>query len=74
MAEHSLSEANVKATERTQMSVVTKRYAVSIVAIIAIGFIEGMALLQGIDGTMMVLSIGAIAGLGGYQIGRIRRE
>ena len=56
------------------MSVVTKRYAVSIVAIIAIGFIEGMALLQGIDGTMMVLSIGAIAGLGGYQIGRIRRE
>ena len=56
------------------MSDLGKRHAVSIVAIIAIGFIEGMALFQGIDGTMMVLSIGAIAGLGGYQIGRIRRE
>jgi hypothetical protein len=37
-------------------------------AIVCIFFLEGIALLQGIDGTALSASIAMIAGLGGYTI------
>jgi len=39
----------------------------SVFAMISIGFLEYTALKQGIDGTMFALSVGLIAGLGGYK-------
>ena len=42
-------------------------------AIIVIGIIEIVALLNGINGIAMSLSIGAIAGMGGFEIGNIYR-
>ena len=48
---------------------------VPLAAVICIAVIEAIALAQGIDGTMLAMSIGAIAGLGGYHIRKIiRRE
>lgn len=41
------------------------------VAIIVIGIIEIIALLNGINGVAISLSIGAIAGIGGFEIGNI---
>ena len=43
---------------------------VSIIAIIAVTFLEGMAIYKGIDGTYFVPSIVLISGLGGYHIGK----
>lgn len=39
-----------------------------IVAIIAIAFLESLALYKGINGVMLSLSVGSITGLGGYGI------
>jgi len=41
-----------------------------IAAITAITILEGLAIWQGIDGALLGLAITAIAGLGGYSIGR----
>ena len=38
------------------------------VSILAIAGIEVVALLKGVDGALMVLAVGAIAGLAGYVI------
>ena len=40
----------------------------AIAAIIGITVLESLALLQGIDGTLFVLAVAAIAGLGGYVL------
>ena len=40
------------------------------IAIIGIVILEGIALIQGIDGQMLSVGIGVIAGLGGYQYGK----
>jgi len=39
-----------------------------VVAIVALTVIEVVALFQGINGTVMSLIIGAIAGIGGYAV------
>ena len=39
-----------------------------IIAIIAITLLEGIALFKGINGAIFSVAIGAIAGLGGYEI------
>lgn len=40
----------------------------SIAAIIAIAGLEALAILKGIDGTVLALVIAVISGLGGYNI------
>lgn len=45
-----------------------------IVAIICISILEGIALWRGINGTVFATVIAAIAGLGGYTLGRITKE
>jgi len=44
---------------------------VPLVAVLSIALIEAMAISKGIDGTLLSLSIAAIAGLGGYGIRKI---
>ena len=44
---------------------------VLIVCIIAIVFIEVVALMKGIDGKLLAVAIGAIAGLGGYTLPKL---
>jgi hypothetical protein len=41
---------------------------IPLAAILCVTVIEAIALAQGIDGTMLAMSIGAISGLGGYHI------
>lgn len=43
----------------------------TVAAIVVIGIIEAVALLQGIDGVMLSLAIAAIAGLGGYSLSEV---
>ena len=45
-----------------------KKKIIPIIAILAIVILESQALCYGIDGTVLSLCIGAIAGLGGYEI------
>lgn len=45
---------------------------ITIIAIIAIATLETIALINGINGALLGFAITAIAGLGGYQIGRYR--
>jgi len=51
-----------------------KLIIVPIVAILAIVAIEVYALSQGINGITMSLSIGAVAGLGGYEMKALREK
>lgn len=41
-------------------------------AILSIAFVEAMAITHGIDGVMLTLCVAAIAGLGGYQINKLK--
>lgn len=41
---------------------------ITLVAILVIGTIETIALCKGMNGVMLSLSVGAIAGLGGYTV------
>ena len=43
------------------------------VAMLCIAILEGIAMSQGINGTGLSLAIGALAGLGGYTLGRSAR-
>lgn len=45
------------------------KHLISIIAILGIVAIEYMALKAGINGKMLALSLCAIAGLGGYEVG-----
>lgn len=45
-----------------------------LVAIIAIATLEGIALWRGMNGAIFGLAIAAIAGLGGFTIGSIRKS
>jgi len=45
----------------------------TIVAIIAITILEGLAIFKGINGAVFGIGIAAIAGLGGFAIGRFKR-
>jgi len=38
------------------------------VAIVAIAYLERLAILAGIDGWLLALAVAAIAGLGGYEL------
>jgi len=44
---------------------------VLVVCVLAIVFIETVALMNGIDGKLLAIAIGAIAGLGGYTLPKI---
>ena len=44
----------------------------ALLAIVAIAVLEAIALLRGVDGTLLAFSIAIIAGLGGYYVGRNR--
>lgn len=44
---------------------------VSIVAILALSFIQWQLLVHGIDGTMALLIVGAIAGIAGFNVQKI---
>ncbi len=46
---------------------------ITIVAILGIVYLEGLAIMAGINGTLFATVIAAIAGLGGYTIG-IKKE
>lgn len=48
--------------------------AVTITAIVAITVLEIVALLKGIDGTLMATVVAAIAGLGGYTLGQVLKQ
>lgn len=43
-----------------------------IVVIVCIAGLEALAMLLGIDGAMLALAIGALAGLAGYELKAIR--
>ena len=44
---------------------------VSIVAILALSFIQWQLLVHGIDGTIAILVVGAIAGIAGFNVQKI---
>ena len=44
------------------------------VAILGITILDSIALMNGIDGTVLSLSIAGIAGIGGYEIGNLRKK
>jgi len=44
------------------------------VAILGITILDSVALLNGIDGTVLSLSIAGIAGIGGYEIGNLKKK
>ena len=46
----------------------------TIYAIGAIFILEVIALYQGVNGSCLALSIAALAGLGGYEIGRLKKK
>jgi len=46
----------------------------SIVAICGIVSIEIVALFHGINGTLLIMSIAAIAGIAGYKVGGVRKD
>lgn len=45
----------------------------TIIAIIVIGILEVIALAKGIDGAALAAGVAAIAGLGGYQLGKSQK-
>lgn len=46
----------------------------TIIAIICITILQAVALVQGVNGTILSATIAALAGLGGYAIGKYRRS
>ena len=51
-----------------------KHIAVSIAAIGALTILEVVALLKGIDGTLLIIVVGSISGLGGFSLSRVLRR
>jgi len=49
------------------------KHFVTIAAILSIAVIEGLAILQNINGVILSSSIGVIAGLAGYGVGKKRK-
>jgi len=45
----------------------------TLVAIIAIALLEGLALWQGINGTGLSIAVAAIAGLGGFAARKVKK-
>lgn len=52
------------------MSKLKDRWKVRIIAILVIGFLEAIALMKNIDGSLLALSFAAIGGIAGYKIKR----
>lgn len=44
---------------------------VTIVSIVSILILEGLAIFKGMDGVALAAGVGAIAGLGGFRLGKI---
>ena len=51
---------------------INEKTILGIIAIISITVLDSVALMNGIDGTILTLSIGGIAGIGGYEVGRLK--
>jgi len=51
-----------------------KHIAVSIAAIVALTVLEVVALLKGIDGTLLIIVVGSISGLGGFTLSKAIRR
>ena len=49
------------------------KHYVTVTAIVVIGVIEGLAVMKGIDGVILSSTIGVIAGLAGFTVGRIKK-
>jgi hypothetical protein len=49
------------------------RLLAPIIAILSLTVIECFALHNGIDGTVLILVVGAVAGLGGFELERLIR-
>jgi hypothetical protein len=45
-----------------------------IISILVLGWLETVALLKGIDGSLFASAIAVIGGIGGYHIGRTRKR
>jgi len=46
------------------------KHYVTVAAIVSITILEGLAIMQGINGIVLASSIGVIAGLGGFIAGK----
>ncbi|GAH80882.1 unnamed protein product [marine sediment metagenome] len=49
-------------------SMKSREFALSMVAVVAIAYLERLAILAGINGWLLALAVAAIAGLGGYEL------
>ena len=54
------------------MIIMQDKTALSIAAIMGIVILDSVALCMGIDGTLLIACIGAIAGIGGYRFKAVR--
>ena len=46
----------------------------AIIAILVVGSLEAYAIYQGLNGVTLSLSVAAITGLGGYEVGILRQR
>lgn len=49
------------------------KHYVIMTAIVVIGVIEGLAIMKGIDGVILSSTIGVIAGLAGFVVGKTKK-
>ena len=50
------------------------KHYVTMTAIIVIGVIEGLAIMKGINGVILSSTIGVVAGLAGFVVGKNKKE
>lgn len=62
------------ARDGTQVKNMQDKTALKVAAILGLTLIESIALFQGIDGALLTLVVGSIAGLAGYGIGSYRAD
>jgi len=60
--------------KETRDALVKRNVPVAIIAILGIILLEVYALHQGINGKILSLSFAAIAGLGGFQLGKVFKK
>lgn len=51
-----------------------RHWIVTLTAILCITLLEAIALVKGVDGTILAAVIAAIAGLGGFSLGQIKKQ
>lgn len=48
------------------------KHYVTIAAILCVTVLEGLAIVQGVDGVVLSSTIGVVAGLAGFIVGKVR--